>query len=161
MLQVSLLKNLQSIKMILRLRSIQAKLLFILILIITFSCNNNPSESEAIMKVMNDQEQAWSDGNIDGFMEGYWKSDSLMFIGKNGIKYGWKTTLDNYKKSYPDKAAMGKLEFEIIKLEVNGSSAFMLGKWSLIRANDNPNGYFDLYWKKINGQWVITIDHTS
>ena len=107
------------------------------------------------------QEEAWSNGNIKKFMEGYWQSDSLKFVGKNGIKYGWQTTLDNYKKSYPDKAAMGKLEFEVLQLEVNGSSAFMLGKWSLIRESDNPNGYFDLYWKKINGNWVITIDHTS
>jgi hypothetical protein len=137
-------------------------LLIITILTITISCNsNNSSEKDAIMNVMNMQEQAWSDGSVDDFMKGYWQSDSLMFVGKNGIKYGWETTLDNYKKSYPDKSAMGKLEFDVIKLEVNGTSAFMLGKWSLIRENDNPNGYFDLYWKKINGNWVITIDHTS
>jgi hypothetical protein len=135
---------------------------YLIILLITISCNtNNSSEKDAIMNVMNMQEQAWSDGSVDDFMKGYWQSDSLMFVGKNGIKYGWETTLDNYKKSYPDKAAMGKLEFDVIKLEVNGTSAFMLGKWSLIRENDNPNGYFDLYWKKINGNWVITIDHTS
>lgn len=124
------------------------------------SCTNS-NESDNIMKVMTQQEQAWNNGEIDLFMLGYWQSDSLMFIGKNGIKYGWKTTLDNYKKSYPDKAAMGKLEFDVLKLEVNGNSAFMLGKWSLVREIDNPNGYFTLYWKKINGLWVITIDHTS
>ncbi len=110
---------------------------------------------------MDIQEKAWNDGNIDAFMQGYWQSDLLMFVGKNGIKYGWQTTSDNYKKSYPNKAAMGKLEFDIIKLEVNENAAYMLGKWSLIRANDNPNGYFTLYWKKINDQWLITIDHTS
>ena len=125
------------------------------------SCSNTTSEKDAIMQVMDAQEKAWSNGSVDDFMKGYWQSDSLKFVGKNGIKYGWKTTLDNYKKSYPDKAAMGKLEFDVIQLEVNGSFAFMLGKWSLIRENDNPNGYFDLYWKKINGNWVITIDHTS
>lgn len=137
------------------------KLLLSIILLSLISCSDKTTEQSAIMKVMDSQEQAWSDGNVDEFMKGYWQSDSLMFVSKNGIKYGWKTTLDNYKKTYPDKAAMGKLEFEVIKLEVNGESAFMLGKWSLIRAEDNPNGYFDLYWKKINGKWLITIDHTS
>lgn len=138
------------------------KLLISILILSAISCSQNSTEeNDAIMKVMNAQEQAWSDGNVEDFMKGYWQSDSLMFVGKNGIKYGWQTTLDNYKKSYPDKAAMGKLEFDVIKLEVNDNSAFMLGKWSLIRENDNPNGYFDLYWKKINGQWVITIDHTS
>ena len=138
------------------------KLLHILLLmIILTSCTNNDKESKSILEVMNQQEQDWSNGNIDAFMQGYWQSDSLMFIGKNGIKYGWNTTLENYKKSYPDKAAMGKLKFNVLKLEVNNNSAYILGKWSLVRENDNPSGFFTLYWKKIDGKWVITIDHTS
>jgi len=132
-----------------------------IILITIISCSTNENDGIKILNVMKMQEKAWSNGNIDGFMQGYWQSDSLMFIGKNGIKYGWKTTFDNYKKSYPNKAAMGKLEIDVIKLEVNGNAAYILGKWSLIRANDNPNGYFTLYWKKMNEKWVITIDHTS
>lgn len=119
-------------------------------------------EDEKIIKeVMQMQEQAWNKGDIEKFMQGYWQSDSLMFIGKNGIKYGWQTTLENYKKSYPDKATMGELKFEIIKLEINNDAAYMLGKWNLERKEDNPNGYFTLYWKKIEGKWLITIDHTS
>ena len=133
----------------------------LIILFSMLSCNNNSGEKEVIMSVMNKQESDWNNGDIDSFMKGYWKSNSLMFIGKNGIKYGWETTLDNYKKSYPDKTAMGKLEFDILKLEVNNLSAYMLGKWNLTRENDNPNGYFTLYWKKIDGNWVITADHTS
>lgn len=119
------------------------------------------NDEQEILAVMNMQEQAWNSGDIEQFMQGYWQSDSLMFIGKNGIKYGWQTTLDNYKTSYPDKAAMGKLTFKIIKLEVNNDAAYMLGEWSLKRDSDNPGGYFTLYWKKINGNWVISIDHTS
>ena len=125
------------------------------------SCTNSTNEQATILEVMNQQEKDWSAGNLEGFMQGYWQSDSLMFIGKNGVKYGWQTTLDNYKKSYPDKATMGKLEFEVLKLEVNGPTAYMLGKWTLIRDTDSPRGYFTLYWKKINENWVITIDHTS
>ena len=119
------------------------------------------NDEQEILAVMDMQEQAWNKGNIDEFMQGYWNSDSLMFIGKNGIKYGWKTTLENYKTSYPDKAAMGKLTFKVVKLDVNNDSAYMLGEWSLQRELDNPGGYFTLYWKKIEGKWVITIDHTS
>lgn len=127
----------------------------------SIACSNKPIEEKAILNVMKEQEKAWNDGDIDTFMQGYWQSDSLMFIGKNGIKYGWATTLNNYKKSYPNKDAMGKLEFKVIQLEINKSNAYMLGKWSLVRKEDNPNGYFTLYWKKIKDQWFITIDHTS
>ncbi|GAB4251729.1 MAG: hypothetical protein Kow0079_05930 [Vicingaceae bacterium] len=77
---------------------------------------------------MHQQEVAWNNGNIEGFMKGYWESDSLKFVGKNGIKYGWQNTLENYKKSYPDKATMGILKFDVIQLEVYGKSAFVLGK---------------------------------
>jgi ketosteroid isomerase-like protein len=136
------------------------KIILTFIIISIMACNQDEDSLE-IKKVMSLQEEAWNNGDIEQFMEGYWKSDSLMFIGKNGIKYGWQTTLDNYKASYPDKEAMGKLNFEIIKLEVNGSSAYMLGKWKLLRKEDTPNGYFTLYWKNIEDKWVITIDHTS
>ena len=114
-----------------------------------------------IASMMQEQEDAWNEGDLEEFMKYYWKSDSLQFIGKSGLNKGWQTTLDNYKKSYPNKKTMGNLKFNVIKLEVNGNSAFMLGKWSLIRENDNPNGHFALYWKKINEKWLITIDHTS
>lgn len=136
-------------------------IVFFLILIVMISCNSENNDANDIKLVMNEQETAWNNGDIEGFMNGYWKSDSLMFIGKNGIKYGWQTTLDNYKNSYPDKETMGKLNFEILKLDVQESSAYMLGKWKLLRIKDEIGGYFTLYWKKINGKWLITIDHTS
>lgn len=132
-----------------------------LLIIVMISCNSGNNDIIKIKEVMNRQETAWNNGDIEGFMDGYWKSDSLMFIGKNGIKYGWQTTLDNYKKSYPDKESMGELHFEILKLEVENSTAYMLGKWKLVREEDEPNGYFTLYWKKIYEKWLITIDHTS
>lgn len=123
--------------------------------------NGQDIERSKIMEVMKMQEIAWNNGDVEQFMEGYWNNDSLMFIGKNGIKYGWDNTLENYKKSYPNKELMGMLIFEVVKLEVNNETAYMLGKWNLKRKEDNPNGFFTLYWKKINNNWVIVIDHTS
>lgn len=119
------------------------------------------ADREVIIQLMNEQEAAWNKGDLKAFMQGYWRSDKLAFIGKNGIKYGWQTTLANYKASYPDKAAMGKLKFDIMQVEVEGDSAFVLGKWKLIRQDDAPAGFFTLYWKKIEGAWRIVIDHSS
>ncbi len=125
------------------------------------ACTQQSQEKEAILEVMSQQEQDWNNGDIDAFMQGYWQSDSLMFVGKNGIKYGWQTTLENYKKSYPDKSTMGKLSFTIEKLEVENQTAFMLGKWNITRDGGNIGGYFTLYWRKIDGKWLIVLDHTS
>lgn len=125
------------------------------------ACTQQSQEKEAILEVMSQQEQDWNNGDIDAFMQGYWQSDSLLFVGKSGIKFGWKTTLENYKKSYPDKSIMGKLSFTIEKLEVENQAAFMLGKWNITRDNGDIGGYFTLYWKKIDTKWVIVLDHTS
>ena len=116
----------------------------------------------AILEVLAKQEAAWNAGNLEAFMQGYWEDDSLRFIGKSGITYGWKSTLANYQRSYPDKAAMGKLEFKILRIEGMGkSAAHVTGAWHLVREKDEPKGYFTLLWRKIKGKWVIVADHSS
>ncbi len=121
------------------------------------------SESEvAVRKVLAMQEQAWNRGDLQGFMQGYWKSDSLQFIGKNGVTYGWQKTFDNYKKSYPDTDTMGKLFFTLLHVqELGKESIFITGKWDLQRTKGNVGGYFTLLFRKIAGEWVIVSDHTS
>jgi ketosteroid isomerase-like protein len=108
------------------------------------------------------QEENWNMGNIEGFMQAYWKSDSLMFLGSKGPTYGWMKTYTNYLKAYPDAAAMGKLSFEVIDLNIlNEEYAYMLGSWHLARENDELGGHFSLLWQKIGGEWKIISDHTS
>ena len=133
-------------------------------ILFTFSlgAQKTGKDVQAILKVMQAQEDAWNAGNLDAFMAGYWNSDSLKFIGSRGLTYGWKQTLENYKKSYPDKSAMGKLTFTIISVEpLSKKSAYVIGKWHLKREKDEPNGHFTLLWKKIDGHWFIVADHSS
>ena len=108
------------------------------------------------------QAKCWNEGDIDCFMEDYWHDDSLMYIGKNGITYGWQNTLDNYKRKYPSKKEMGQLTFTIVTLEkLNKNHYFMVGKWFLKREIGDVGGHFSLIWKKVNGRWVIVADHSS
>lgn len=116
----------------------------------------------AVKQLLLNQDEAWNSGNLEAFMSGYWKNDSLMFIGKNGITYGWQNTLDNYKKGYPDTTAMGKLHFEYIEIKrLSPLYYFVTGKWFLTRTIGNLNGAFTLLVKKINNKWVIIRDHSS
>jgi ketosteroid isomerase-like protein len=122
---------------------------------------NDNKEIEQIKKVLFDQAEAWSAGDLELFMQGYWKSDSLMFVGSKGITYGWDQTLANYRKGYPDKSHTGKLDFEIHHLQKVGVGAyFMIGKFKLTREAGDASGYFTLLWKKIGGEWKIVVDHT-
>ena len=116
-----------------------------------------------ILKLLINQKNAWNDGNLEQYMMGYWKNDSLAFIGKRGITKGWQATLDNYKKSYPDKESMGHLDFEILKVEViSPTHAYVVGKWNLTRKEKgNLAGYFSLLLKKYDKKWVIVSDHRS
>jgi ketosteroid isomerase-like protein len=119
-------------------------------------------EQAAIREVMRLQEVAWSKGDLEGFMKGYWNSDSLAFIGKRGLTYGWQPTLNNYRKSYPDPAAMGTLSFRLLQVKVmNPTHAYVVGKWHLARQAGDLDGHFSLLWQKKDGNWVIVSDHTS
>lgn len=129
---------------------------------ISFAQNAEDKDFQAIRAAMGEQEQAWNQGDIDAFMKHYWKSEDLQFIGSRGPTYGWQTTLENYKKNYPDRDAMGKLRFDILNMNRRDKKVIsVLGKFTLERKNDQPSGYFLLIWQKIKGKWVIVADHTS
>jgi hypothetical protein len=132
-------------------------------LVLTLSKAQSNKDGDAIMHVLNTQTTAWNQGNIDQFMVGYWQSDSLMFIGKSGMNQGYQTTLDNYKKGYPDRAAMGTLKFDILKIKPLGKKhCFVVGKWHLARPEKGDvGGHFSLIFEKIKGKWVIIADHSS
>ena len=116
----------------------------------------------AIRKVLQLQTEAWNNGNIDEFMKGYWKSDSLKFIGKSGVTYGYNETLSGYKKRYSDTIQMGKLFFDILEIKkLSPEYYFVVGKWFLKRSVGDIGGYYTLLFRKINGKWVIVADHTS
>ena len=127
-----------------------------------FSVSAQNKDEQAILFILKSQTTEWNRGNIDAFMEGYWKNDSLMFIGKSGVTYGYNNTLKNYKKNYPDDATMGKLNFNIIKVQpLSSDTYFVLGKWMLTRSIGNISGHYTLIFRKISQQWVIVSDHSS
>lgn len=118
--------------------------------------------ADAIKLMLENQTKEWNKGNIAKFMIGYWESDSLLFIGKNGPKYGYKTTLENYKKGYPDTASMGKLTSTILSIkQLSPSYYFVVGKWHLTRSIGNIEGHYTLLVQKIKGKWVVVADHSS
>ncbi len=111
---------------------------------------------------MADQQAAWNDGDLERFMAAYWKSDSLTFIGKNGLKTGWQATLEGYQRGYPDRAAMGQLKFTNLAVDsLDLSTWSVIGKWELFRTIDTLAGHYSLIWQKRHGQWVIISDHSS
>lgn len=120
------------------------------------------AQEKDILKVMNDQQIAWNNGNLEEFMQGYWNSEEMMFIGKNGANFGWQKTLDNYKRSYGTKEKMGILTFSDRKVKMLGKNyAHVFGKWHLARVEGDLGGIYTLVFQKFKDGWKIISDHTE
>ena len=136
--------------------------LFMLHLIFFSSCQPNSDEVQdklEIKSILMKQQQAWSNNDIDDFMDGYWKSDSLKFYSGTYLSKGWQNTLDNYKVRYPTKAHSGRLEFTIADItQINTDSYWVMGEYHLFRDVGDANGTFLIIFKRINGEWKIVAD---
>ncbi len=136
-------------------------ILFLLCFFITLSsiAQTEFEDKTAIKSVMKLQEKAWSQNDLEGFMKGYWKSDSLKFYGSSGLTYGWEKTLANYKKGYPTKDHSGTLTFKINDIsKIEDNSYWVMGEYFLSRKVGDANGIFLIIFRKINGEWKIVAD---
>ena len=135
---------------------------FLITILFCLPASAQSKDEKAIRTLIEEQRLAWTTGDKEKFMQTYWQSDSLMFIGKSGITYGWQKTLDNYKKGYPDTAAMGKLDFDLLEVKrLSVMYFFVVGKWHLTRSIGDVGGHFTLLFKRIKNKWVIVADHSS
>jgi uncharacterized protein (TIGR02246 family) len=124
--------------------------------------DSRESDRAAITKVLNDQQTAWNRGDVNAFLEGYWHSPELTFAGSNGFAQGWDGVMARYKKNYPDRSAMGLLEFSHLEFRFLGpDAALVLGHWHLARSQGDVGGVFSLVWQRLPEGWRIIHDHTS
>ncbi|WP_448519187.1 YybH family protein [Rhodoflexus sp.] len=113
------------------------------------------------------QARAWNNADLDGFMSYYLRSEQLKFVSKSGVQYGWQPLYERYRKNYPGKEGMGRLQFEVIENERLAAGVYqMIGRWELKRtakdgSEETLGGYFTLTWRKVKGRWLIVADHTS
>ena len=124
--------------------------------------NQTANAVTEITAVLQAQQGAWNRGDVDGFMNGYARSASTVFISEDTIRRGWQTVRDRYKQKYSNRAKMGTLAFSDLEITLLSSdSAVASGRWRLKRANDQPHGRFTLILKRLPEGWRIVHDHTS
>ena len=128
----------------------------------TAAPDEQASDRTAILKILEAQQNNWNQGNVDAFLEGYWHSPDLTFSGSGGVARGWDGVLARYKKNYPDRTAMGRLDFSGLEFRFLGKdAALVLGRWHLARAQGDIGGVFSLVWQRFPEGWRIIHDHTS
>ena len=124
--------------------------------------DRSQSADAALRALLTAQAAAWNRGDIDAFMRGYWNSPETTFAGTSGVSRGWQTVLDHYHKNYPDRAAMGHLDFSEIEITPLGNdAALILGRWHLTRDAGPVGGIFTLVARRFPEGWRIIHDHTS
>ena len=128
---------------------------------------NEPSKSdmkivEEIRTVLETQVAAWNRGDIDGFMQGYWNSEKMVFVSGDSVTKGWQPTLERYKKSYNTREKMGTLTFSDLEFNVlSKTNAVVIGRWMVTKDKETAKGRFTLILKKMKEGWRIIHDHTS
>jgi peptidoglycan/xylan/chitin deacetylase (PgdA/CDA1 family)/ketosteroid isomerase-like protein len=116
---------------------------------------------------------AWNRGDLDAFCSDY--AENALFISPSGMTRGRQAVLERYKDKYPDRAAMGRLAFEILEIHLSsgmegsvlGSArpagiqcASVVARWSLAYA-DKPaaSGLTLLVLRpRGGGRWEIVQD---
>lgn len=124
----------------------------------------NPAheKKKLIISVLQKQQDDWNKADLESFMSGYWHSDTLRMVTNRGVTYGWEKTMATMKKTYPDSASMGRLDYDVINVELLGETdALVTGKWLLKIDKKFKGGFFTFLFRKLKGKWVIVADHTS
>jgi ketosteroid isomerase-like protein len=116
----------------------------------------------AVESILRAQEEAWNRGDVDAFMEHYWKSDDLTFSSGGTTTRGWAATLNRYRERYPTREQMGRLTLSGLEITPLGdSAALVLGHWNLERESEPVSGNFSIVVRKFDDHWLIVHDHTS
>ena len=124
--------------------------------------NSDNKSFDAIRAVLDAQRVAWNKGDIDGYMDGYERSESTVFVSGDKVTHGWQTVRDHYKKSYDTREKMGELTFSDLEFTMlSKDHVSVVGRWALKRSSDEPHGRFTLIFKKTKQGWRIIHDHTS
>jgi ketosteroid isomerase-like protein len=141
---------------------VRVQLSMILLVLVAPAAATASSPEADIRGLLDRQVAAWNRGDLEGFMQAYWKSDKTAYVGPDGIQRGWRSVLDRYRRTYPYRKAMGKITYSNLKITMLSPDAAMaLGHWRLERSGGSLGGVFSLVVRKLPEGWRIVLDHTS
>jgi ketosteroid isomerase-like protein len=125
---------------------------------------NVDADRAAILSVLSAQAEAWNRGDLDRFLEGYWKSERTVFAGGSDVHRGFEAMAARYRKTYGSREKMGKLAFSALSFEsIEADRAVITGAWELeiTGQETRPGGVFTLIFRRVPEGWRIVHDHTS
>ncbi|HEX4737261.1 MAG TPA: nuclear transport factor 2 family protein [Allosphingosinicella sp.] len=138
-------------------------LAFLLLLAACAQPASDPAaEKQAILQVIGNMEAAWNRGDFRGYMAGF-KNPDVIFVSKGRFQKDWQGTLDHYIRDYggsPERR--GHLHFSDIRIELlSPDAAQLISRYRLDRPKDPQDGINTRLMRKVNGRWVIALNHVS
>ncbi|WP_336965752.1 nuclear transport factor 2 family protein [Sphingobium aquiterrae] len=115
-----------------------------------------------ILAVVAAMEQAWNRGDFRGYMAGF-ENPGVRFVSNGRVSSGWQESLDNYIRGYggpPERR--GQLHFYDMKIEVySPDAALLIGHFHNERPEHPLEGINTRLFRKVDGRWVINMNHVS
>jgi len=134
--------------------------------LVLFSCTPLLfSQATEIRMTINNSAAAWNRGDLVAFASAYEDSPETTFIGREVTRGGTQAILDRYRRTYPNREAMGDLAFSEVQIRTLAPNiALATGKYGLKRtavAGGDASGRFTLIFRKTAAGWKIIHDHSS
>jgi ketosteroid isomerase-like protein len=122
----------------------------------------NAEDVVAVRATLDAQVAAWNRCDLEGFMAGYWPSEHLVFMTREGSTRGFRETLERYRRSYDRPESFGRLTFEDLRFErIDAETMLALGGWRLGDAAAAPHGRFALVLRRFAEGWRVVSDYTT
>jgi len=128
----------------------------------TLTAHSAEVEKKAILQVISAMQDAWNRGDFRGYMQGF-ENPGVVFVSGGHFQQGWQGTLDHYVRDYGGSAdSRGTLTFHDIQIEMLApDAAQLISQYQLIRPEHPQYGINTRLMRKVNGHWVIALNHVS
>ncbi len=132
------------------------------------SINADPTANQTIVEqvyqLILKMVDRWNNHDLEGYMNGFWKSDDLLAVVESEVHWGWTDLYNSYVRGYPDRNKMGKLDLQ--RLQVRSSTpdtAVALCWWKILPTESSAPVYATdtMQLQKFADGWRITVAHTS
>ena len=120
------------------------------------------ADKNQILNVISRMQEAWNRGDFRGYMQGF-KNPDVIFVSGGRFQDGWQGTLEHYIRDYGASPEMrGTLRFYDIRVEIlSPDAAQLISRFELKRPQHPQYGINTRLMRKVDGRWVIALNHVS
>lgn len=112
--------------------------------------------TEVVKSTVMAQAAAWNDGDLAGFMNGFWNDPGFVFIAGSTVTRGWQETYNRYRDSYGESGDLGRLQYSDLDAKMLApESASVVGRYAFTRGPASSSGALTLVLRRFEGAWRV------